>query len=297
MRQLEVVAVSDDGNHLLLAASEEAARATHQIRIDNRLVAAINGELDDDSEHRESELSPKEIQARLRAGETVEQVAKAARIPVSRIMIYATPVISERDRIVDQARAAKLTRPRGPETTVPLGQLVTERLADVAGLRPETVEWSAKRREDGAWVISLGYSARGGSRTALWLWRPNGRVLTSLNALGTRLGAAEAPPAARKSKPKPRPAPAPARRTPAKRATTPTKRAAAPAKSTSRSPRKASATQPKPVRRGPRPAPRQAPTMETKRTENGRVIMPSWDDVLLGVGGAPTAASRGRRRS
>ena len=67
MRQLEVVAVSDDGTHLLLAASEDAARATHQLRIDNRLVAAINGELDDDAEHRESELSPKEIQARLAA--------------------------------------------------------------------------------------------------------------------------------------------------------------------------------------------------------------------------------------
>ena len=290
MRQLEVVAVSDDGTHLLLAASEDAARATHQLRIDNRLVAAINGELDDDAEHRESELSPKEIQARLRAGETVEAVAKAARIPVARIMIYATPVLSERDRIVDQARAAKLSRPRGPETTVPLGEMVTQRLAEVAGLRPETVEWSAKRREDGAWVISMSYGARGGTRTASWLWRPNGRVLTSLNALGTRLGSAEAPPAPRKPKPRSAPAPAaPVRRTPAKR----TAKAAASAKSTTRAPRKAAA---KPAPRKPRPTPREAPRIEPQRTENGRVVMPSWDDVLLGVTGAP-ATGRGRRRS
>ena len=41
-------------------------------------------------------------------------------------------------------------------------------------------------------------------------------------------------------------------------------------------------------------APRQAPQLEAK-TENGRVVMPSWDDVLLGV--TSSASSRGRRRS
>jgi hypothetical protein len=288
VRQLEVVAVSDDGNHVLLAASEDG-RPTHELRIDNRLVAAINGELDDDDEHRESELSPKEIQARLRAGDTVEQVAKAARIPVARIMIYATPVISERDRIVDQARAAKLTRPRGPESTAALGTVVTKRLTEIAGLRPETVEWGTKRREDGAWVVSLSYAARGGSRTALWLWRPNGRELTSINALGTRLGAQDPPSAVRHKRPAPAAAPAPARRAPAKRAP---KRAAAatPTKSTSRSARAAA----KPAQRSPRPAPRIAPQVEPKM-ENGRVVMPSWDDVLLGVTSSATA--RGRRRS
>jgi Protein of unknown function (DUF3071) len=269
VRQLEVVSISDDGNHVLLAASEDG-RATHQLRIDNRLVAAINGELDDEDEHRESELSPKEIQSRLRAGDSVEQVAKAARIPVSRIMIYATPVISERDRIIDQARAAKLLRSRGPESTASLGSVVTKRLTEVAGLRPETVEWSAKRREDGAWVIALSYTARGGSRTAQWLWRPSGRELTSFNALGTRLASQEPINAVRR-----KPAPP--------------KRASAPAKPVSRS------KTTKPVARSPRPVPREAPLLEPKKMENGRVVMPSWDDVLLGVTSSATA--RGRRRS
>ncbi|HVT70610.1 MAG TPA: septation protein SepH [Trebonia sp.] len=296
MRQLEVMAVSDDGTHLLLAASEDAARATHQLKIDNRLVAAINGELDDDAEHRESELSPKEIQARLRAGDTVEQVAKAARIPVSRIMIYATPVISERARIIEQARAAKVRRPRGPESTAALGSVVTKRLAEITGLRPETVEWSAKRREDGAWVIGMSYAARGGSRTALWLWRPSGRDLTALNALGTRLGAQEPPAAPRRkpAAPAPASAPAPKRRTPEpKKAAAAKATAKRPAAKRAATPVAAAKPKAKPVRR-PRPEPRPAPMLEPPEKKNGRVPVPTWDSVLLGVA-SPT--DRGRRRS
>lgn len=296
MRQLEVVAVSDDGTHVLLAASEDAARATHQLKIDNRLVAAINGELDDDDEHRESELSPKEIQARLRAGDTVEQVAKAARIPVSRIMIYATPVISERARIVDQARAARVRRPRGQESTASLGSVVTRRLAEITALRPETVEWSAKRREDGAWVIGLSYAARGGSRTALWLWRPSGRELTALNALGTRLGAQEPEGAPRRKRPAPAPAPAVTRKAPARKpavARASAAKAASKAAAKKAAPKRATKAAAKPVRKGPRPEPRQAPRLEVPDKKNGRVPIPTWDSVLLGVG----SPAGGRRRS
>jgi hypothetical protein len=278
VRELEVLSISDDGNHVLLASSEDATRATHQVRISNRLVAAINGELDDEDEHRESELSPKEIQARLRAGDSVEQVARAARIPNARIMIYATPVISERVRIIDQARAAKLRRPRGPESTTTLGNAATKRLTEVAGLQPETVEWTAKRREDASWVITLSFAARGGNRSAQWLWRPNGRDLTAHNALGSRMGSVEtaAPPRKR-----PAPAGAPARRTTAK---SPAKRAT--------SARKSSA---KPAARQPRPEPREAPVRAQVKTADGRIVVPSWDDVLLGV--TSSSAGRGRRRS
>jgi hypothetical protein len=279
VRELEVLSVSDDGLHILLASSEDATRATHQVRISNRLVAAINGELDDEDEHRESELSPKEIQARLRAGDSVEQVARAARIPTARIMIYATPVISERVRIIDQARAAKLRRPRGPASETALGNAVTQRLTEVAGLQPETVEWTAKRREDASWVIALSFAARGGNRTAQWLWRPTGRDLTAHNALGSRMGSIEtaAPPRKR-----PAPAAAPVRRTTAK-----------PAAKRATSVRKTASA--KPAVRRPRPEPREAPVRAQVKTADGRIVVPSWDDVLLGV--TSSSAARGRRRS
>ena len=129
-RDLEVWAVSDDGEYVLLASSEDASRATHQLKIDARLEAAVRGDLEDDEERRESELSPKEIQARLRAGDTVEEVAKAARVALPRIQRYAGPVISERERIVDQARATVVARPRGPQGEIPLGYYRVRRLVD-----------------------------------------------------------------------------------------------------------------------------------------------------------------------
>lgn len=371
-RDLEVWAVSDDGEYVLLAGSEDASRATHQLKIDARLEAAVRGDLEEDEERRESELSPKEIQARLRAGDTVEEVAKAARVALPRIQRYAGPVISERERIVDQARATVVQRPRGPQGEIPLGRVVETRLAETAGLRPETVAWSARRRNDGAWLVELSYAARGGSRTAQWLWQPSGHELTSINALGTRLGVEDLTTARRKRPPQPAPAPAPGpdrsvpvRTAPVRPAPAPAAVSRpAPAKATAKkaakkavakpaakksSPKKAAARKavtrkaaakpagatatvkkaapkkvaanntartktaakptaakrmaakktaapkavPQPRRR---PARREPPviTPVVKRT-NGRVEVPSWDDVLLGV--RSPAAARGRRGS
>jgi hypothetical protein len=305
VRQLEVVSVSDDGTFVLLATAEDAVRATHSVRIDNRLQAAIRGELDD-SERRESELSPKEIQARLRAGESEEQIAKLARVPASRLVRYAEPVISERDRIIEQARAAVLQRARGHDATTPLGEVVEKRLGATVGIRFETVAWTARRRDDGAWIVALSYTARGGARTASWLWQPAEHALSSINGLATRLGAEDLPAAVRRKRVVAKPV---AKRTVAKR--TPAKRAApkraAPksvvAKSAARpvakpSPAKAAAAKPapKPVVkrvRKPRRKPRVFEPPVISPT-NGRIAVPSWSDVLLGVQAPETARARPR---
>ena len=345
MRQLEVVAVSDDGGYVLLAGSEDAARPTHQLRIDDRLTAAVRGDLDD-SEPRESELSPKEIQSRLRAGESVEDVAKVARVALSRVQRYAGPVISERDRVVEQAQASRLRRHRGIEAMTTLGELVEQRLPATTGFRWDSAVWDARRRDDGNWIVSLTYHARG-SRTAQWLWQPASRELVSLNALGTRLGTDDPPGTPRRRAPARR---APAKRAPAKRSlakrstakrsapkrsapkaamarrtAAPTAKRAAPKKAT---PKKATPRQAAPKKAAPKRAPattrkpaaptRAAPTRAARRTAtpkpavprtrrtpapavepakkrpSGRVPIPTWDDVLLGV---QRPAARGRRRS
>jgi hypothetical protein len=288
VRRLEVVAVSDDGTHVLLASAENASKPTHSILIDGRLHAAVRGKLDD-SGRRESELSPKEIQARLRAGEAAEQVAKVAKVPVARVMRYAGPVISERDRIIDQARAAVLQRPRGPESSSPLGAVVERHLADAVGLRADTVVWTARRRDDGAWVVVLSYAARGGTRTASWLWRPTERALTSINALATRLAAEDVPRAKRGSA---------AKRTATKRtATTRTATKRTAGKPAAKRATTARATKPAAARTSKRSAAKSVPPVVRApvKSANGRVAVPSWSDVLIGV--QSPAAARGRRRS
>jgi hypothetical protein len=322
VRQLEVVAISDDGTYVLLAGDENAPRPTHAVRIDNRLHAAVRGELDD-TERRESELSPKEIQARLRAGESAEDVAKAAKIAIARVLRYAGPVLSERDRIVDQARAAVVQRSRGPLASSPLGEIVEKRLAVTAGLRSDSVTWSARRRDDGAWVVTLSYTARGGARSASWLWQPAEQELSSLNNLGTRLGADETatPSRRRRSAPAKAAKAAKPRKVATRRARTPK-----PVKTVAPKPKpvKVATKAPKPVKNAtvPKPKPARNPTAAKRvardaaaaatprrtprpveppvieppaRRVNGRVPVPSWSDVLIGVQ-AP-AVARGRRRS
>jgi hypothetical protein len=189
--------VSDDGQAVLLGPS--AGKASHRLSLDDKLRAAVRGQLSAVGvERAEAALSPKEMQARMREGATPEEVAKEAQVPVARVMPYAAPVLAERERIVEQARAAVLHRSRGPNGNRPLGEVVDAHLGEAAGLKTETVEWTARRRRDGAWVVLLAYAARGGRRTASWLWRPVERDLTALDSSATRLASEESATARRR---------------------------------------------------------------------------------------------------
>ena len=238
MRQLHVLGVSDDGQALLLGPS--AGKASHRLPLDEKLRAAVRGQLSAVGVDRaESALTPKEMQARMREGATPEEVAKEAQVPVARVLPYAAPVIAERARIVEQARGSVLHRSRGPNGERPLGEVVDAHLGETAGLKPETVEWTARRRRDGAWVVLLSYAARGGRRAASWLWRPVERDLTALDTSASRLAAEESA--------------SPRRKPTAKRvaAARPTKRAAGsrPTKKAARRPAAKKAAAKAPVRR------------------------------------------------
>lgn len=321
MRQLRVLGVSEDGASLLLGTADNG-RVTHQVPLDERLRAAVRGQLSAPGADRvESALSPKEIQARLRAGDTPEAVAKAAGVPVARVLPYAAPVEAERQRIVDDARAVPVTPPRGPKATRPLGAAVDARLAEVSGLKPESVEWSARRRPDGAWVVSLSYAARGGRRSASWLWQPGERELTAEDLSASRLAADDT--GTKRGRSPRRTDRAPARRQAGaakptgKRATA--KRAAKPASAakataTPKPAPKRAAKPARPTRVAAQPAPdvNSSPVDDQHGSEpdqnaagrraGARVPVPSWSDVLLGVAppredAAAQRASAPRRRT
>jgi hypothetical protein len=312
VRQLTVVAVSDDGTQVLLAATADATKPTHSVAIDDRLAAAIRGELDT-GPRRESALSPKEIQARLRAGDTPKQVAKAANIPVSRVLRFFGPVASERDRILTQAQATTMRRTRAPAATLPLAEAVEQRFATTAGLRRESVGWSAKRREDGAWVVALTYTAKGGRRSASWLWQPAQHDLTALDANATRIALEQAPPPRRSTasssatgsprrraavrKPRSKRGTKPAAAKPAPSTPAPAVEPVAPAEAEAEAEAAAPAVR---VRREPKVIPPRA-------ARSGRLPVPSWDDVLFGAAppvdtatgtddaGTPDGATKPRR--
>ena len=253
MRELHVVALSEDGRHAVLATTPDAGRGGFRLALDDRLAAALRGELTgpSDREPRGADLTVKDIQNRLRAGESADEIARSAGVPLARVERFAGPVLSELSRTIDAARAAHVVRGRLGRSVLPLGAAVQQALELAAGHRPETVEWTTRRHEDGHWIVTVAWVARARRRTASWTWDPAGRFLTAVDPGSAALGHA-GDPTARVLDPVTRPAPR-ARKTSAAaapaRASTPqaaerTRAASTPkaAQRTKAAPRKGSAT-------------------------------------------------------
>jgi hypothetical protein len=103
-----------------------------------------------------SVLRPRDIQARIRSGESPEAVATAAQTTVDKIMGFATPVLAERAYVAQQAQKASVRRRAADGPIGHLGEAVNQRLTS-SDADPEAVEWDAWRREDGRWAVRVSY--------------------------------------------------------------------------------------------------------------------------------------------
>lgn len=169
-RHLTVAGVTPDGKQLRLA---DAAGTEFTVDIDARLRAALGGEsrrpdrpVPQSSGKVESQmdsmLRPRDIQARIRAGETPEAVAAAAKTTVEKVMPYAAPVLAEREHVAERAQRSSIRRPAGeaPGGARTLGDAITGHL-HARNVDPETITWDAWRREDGRWSLTGRYSIQG----------------------------------------------------------------------------------------------------------------------------------------
>ena len=197
MQELRFVAVSEDGQYAVLGVPGRSARFT--LPIDERLRAVALGQTSRLVQYEievESPLRPKEIQARIRAGETVEEIADAAGIAVERVRWFEGPVLAERAYVADQAQKASVRR-QGDATPGPrLGEIVAERLK-VFGADPDDPQWDAKKRGDGSWLVQLAFITGGRLHTAEWVFDPRRRHVLPAddNAARMSLPGTEPPPA------------------------------------------------------------------------------------------------------
>ena len=144
----------------------------------------------------ESPLRPKEIQARIRAGETAEEIADAAGIPVERVRWFEGPVLAERAYIAQQAQAASVRRPGDSSGPGPrLADIVPSRLK-AAGADPDDGQWDSRKRGDGNWQVTLTFTAAGRLHVAEWMFDPRRRHVLPEddNAARLSLPDAELPP-------------------------------------------------------------------------------------------------------
>jgi hypothetical protein len=188
MRSLRLVALSDDGKSLILTADggDSADGEKFELPIDDRLRAAARGDarrLTQIDVDLGTELPPRVIQSRIRAGETPEQVAAASGTRVERIMRFAHPVLQERARIAEQALEARVRLTDGTPSTT-LQRFMGERLrlldSDV-----EAVQWDAHRDHDGAWLVTGAWRAGDKSGTVRWTFDLPARIVTPYDAATT----------------------------------------------------------------------------------------------------------------
>ncbi|MBZ5733733.1 DUF3071 domain-containing protein [Nocardioides sp. TRM66260-LWL] len=151
--------MSADRRRLLLV---DPAGNEFTLDVDHRLRAALRGEtsrLGQLEIPMDSVLRPRDIQARIRAGETPEAVAEAAQTSLERILPFAGPVLAERQHVAERAQRSSLRR-RGADAgggARILGDAVAAHLRG-QDVDPESVVWDAWRREDGRWTLTAEFA-------------------------------------------------------------------------------------------------------------------------------------------
>jgi Protein of unknown function (DUF3071) len=165
MRPVRFVALSEDGQALVLA--DEVGRLL-TLPIDDRVSALMRADRATARDSLFSEtppsLAPRDIQARIRSGESAEDVARIAGVPVDRVLRYAGPVLQERAMLAQHARRTKL---KGSETGATLADVADARLSQ-HGVDMEKISWDAYRRDDGTWRVVATWPSGKANATAVW---------------------------------------------------------------------------------------------------------------------------------
>ena len=174
MRQLRLVGLGTDGQHVVFvddAGVEFAAPADERLRAALRGDRARLGQLEIEME---SALRPRDIQARVRAGEDPEAVASLAGVPVDRIMAYCVPVLAERQHVAELAGRSHVRRAGAEGPARRLEDVIRERLSS-RGIDADTTVWDAWRRDDGRWTVRAGYHSGESERQASFVFDLAGR--------------------------------------------------------------------------------------------------------------------------
>jgi hypothetical protein len=293
VRDLRVVGLEADGKFVVCADPKTGDR--FRLPADDKLRAASRGDiarLGQIEIEMDSLLRPKEIQARIRSGATIEQVAADSGMAISRVEVFAHPVLLERSQAASMAQAGHPLRHDGPAVQTLL-DIVT--LAFRArGHNLDDAAWDAWRDEDNKWVAQLKWQAGRTTNKAHWQFLPDGhggtiaplddtarelidpdfgrqlRGLAPVRALASAEGSddetsqqsfdeyygttADSEIDAETIDVEVEDAPTPEPEQPRE-----------------------------PVAREPRPAPKPAAAHTSGKDKRGKPAMPSWEDVLLGV--------------
>jgi len=176
MDELELVGLHDDGEHVVLLGPDGSR---FKLRIDEPLRAAVRRDrprLELLKAEGGGAIPPREIQARIRAGMSAEEVAASGEVAVELVRRYEGPVLAEREFVAGQARDSRLGREQDSPV---LGELVVDRLA-ARGVDLESVSWDAFREGNEPWTVAVRFVVGSDEREARWSFDHASRTLNAL---------------------------------------------------------------------------------------------------------------------
>jgi hypothetical protein len=172
VRELRVIGVTPDSTHIVCIDTETGSK--YRLPADDKLRAAARGDLARFGQieiEMEATMRPRDIQARIRAGASVEQVTEESGMPLSRVERFAYPVLLERARAAELAQKAHPVRADGPAVET-LIDIVTAAFTE-RGHTLENAEWDAWKDEKGFWVAQLQWQNGRSEIAAHWRYQPD----------------------------------------------------------------------------------------------------------------------------
>ncbi|MDT7741000.1 MAG: hypothetical protein QOE59_78 [Actinomycetota bacterium] len=172
MRELRVVGLGEDTATVVL--EDPIRHERFVVPSDERLRAAARGDvrrLGQMEIETTSPLRPRDIQARIRGGESVAEVAAGAGVPAARVERFAYPVLLERSRVAEMAGRGHPAGEGGAPDPRSLLEILT---ATFSGRGQDLGDgsWDAWKGEDGTWVVSLSWRTGHSDHLAHWTFTP-----------------------------------------------------------------------------------------------------------------------------
>jgi hypothetical protein len=125
-------------------------------------------------------VSVKEVQARLRAGESAQSISADSGWSLEKIEKFSGPIFQERAYIIAQAFKHDIRK-----TPDELGQknllACTNHLLTTHNVDLELSEWNTYLKNDGEWIITLTFPNKNGTLKAQWLFEPNKGTLLAID--------------------------------------------------------------------------------------------------------------------
>lgn len=181
MQDLRVTGV--EGEHLLVEGDDGRR---YRIKIDGELQSAVRRRSLTAGERK---VSPRDIQAHIRAGMSAREVSELTGAPIDHVERFEGPVLAERRHIIDSAREVPVvTAADAQPSGQTFGIVIDERLEDLSA---QEVAWGSWKDEELGWVVQARFIAGEVEHDARWKFDPKKVSLAPANDDAARLSRQE----------------------------------------------------------------------------------------------------------